>query len=156
MLSLAELFRRLREWVRRRQRSAVSRHSGNKSVVQEQGIPEHLTPDARPDAAADADPPDAPTACEARQDRQLPIPDLLKFIHYLERNLEGRGTIEAHALLPEELHGLFPCPELDELKEWAEQRMAAGGLAPAAELVERLESASVHVGPDQPFGARTP
>ena len=67
--------------------------------------------------------------------------DLLKFSRYLGRNPEGRGTIEAHALLPEELHGLFPCPELDELKEWAEQQMADGGLAPAAELVERLEGA---------------
>ena len=67
--------------------------------------------------------------------------DLLNFSRYLARNPEGRGTIKAHAALPDDLHGLFPCPELDELKEWAQQRMAAGGLAPVADLVERLEGA---------------
>ena len=67
--------------------------------------------------------------------------DLLKFSRYLGRDPEGRGTIEAHALLPNELHALFPCPELDDLKAWAHQQMAAGGLAPVAELVERLEGA---------------
>ena len=69
------------------------------------------------------------------------IDDLLKFSRYLGRDPEGRGTIEAHALLPDDLHGLFPCPELDELKAWAQQRIADGGMAPVAELIERLEGA---------------
>ena len=67
--------------------------------------------------------------------------DLLKFSRYLGRDPEGRGTIEGHALLPDDLHALFPCPELDDLKAWAHQQMAAGGLAPVEELVERLEGA---------------
>ena len=78
--------------------------------------------------------------------RVLPIAeqatdDLLKFSRYLGRNPDGRGTIEAHALLPDDLHGLFPCPELDELKAWARRQMEAGGLAPVADLIERLEGA---------------
>ena len=58
---------------------------------------------------------------------------------YLGRNPDGRGSIEAHALLPEPLHALFPCPELDKLKAWAQKRMAQGGLVPVADLIERLE-----------------
>lgn len=67
--------------------------------------------------------------------------DLHKFSRYLGRNPDGRGTIEAHALLPDALHGLFPCPALDDLQEWAQRHMAAGGLVPIADLIERLEGA---------------
>ena len=34
-----------------------------------------------------------------------------KYSRYLGRNPDGKGTIEAHALLPEALWPLFPCPE---------------------------------------------
>ena len=36
------------------------------------------------------------------------------------RNPDGRGTIEAHALLPQRLWPLFPCQEVDDLRRWAE------------------------------------
>tara|TARA_R110001599_G_scaffold347344_1_gene573517 strand:+ start:3618 stop:6254 length:2637 start_codon:yes stop_codon:yes gene_type:complete len=67
--------------------------------------------------------------------------DLDKFSRYLGRNPEGRGTIEAHALLPDALKPLFPCPELDALKEWATERIQIGGIVPLADLIERLEGA---------------
>lgn len=67
--------------------------------------------------------------------------ELDKFSRYIGRNPDGRGTIEAHALLPEPLHALFPCPELDDLQAWVQDLMAQGGLVPVAELIERLEGA---------------
>ena len=69
------------------------------------------------------------------------IGELDKFSRYLGRNPDGRGTIEAHALLPEPLHGLFPCPQLDEMKAWAQHHVAHGGLVSATDLIERLEGA---------------
>ena len=65
--------------------------------------------------------------------------ELDKFSRYLGRNPGGRGSIEAHALLPDPLHALFPCPELDELKAWVQDHIDQGGLVPVAALVERLE-----------------
>ena len=65
--------------------------------------------------------------------------ELDKFSRYPGRNPDGRGSIEAHALLPDPLHALFPCPELDELKAWARGHIDQGGLVPVAALVERLE-----------------
>ena len=41
-----------------------------------------------------------------------------KYSRYLGRNPDGRGTIEAHALLPEPLWHLFPSADMDSLKEW--------------------------------------
>ena len=67
--------------------------------------------------------------------------DLDKFSRYLGRNPEGRGTIEAHALLPDPIKHLFPCPELEALKSWVSERISAGGLVPVVDLVERLEGA---------------
>ena len=67
--------------------------------------------------------------------------ELNKFSRYLGRNPEGRGTIEAQALLPAELWSLFPSDELEELKEWAREQVAAGGLIPAVEVISRLEGA---------------
>ncbi len=67
--------------------------------------------------------------------------DLDKFSRYLGRNSEGRGTIEAHALLPDVLKPLFPCPELDALREWADERIQGGGIVPLPDLIERLEGA---------------
>lgn len=65
--------------------------------------------------------------------------ELDKFSRYLARNPDGRGSLEAHALLPEPLQALFPCPELDELREWARRRIAGGGLIAVDDLIERLE-----------------
>ena len=39
-----------------------------------------------------------------------------KYSRFLGRNPEGRGTIEAHALLPESLWHLFPSEEIDSLR----------------------------------------
>lgn len=65
--------------------------------------------------------------------------DLDKFSRYLGRNPEGRGTIEAHALLPDAIKDQFPCAELESLKTWVSERIANGGLVPVADLIERLE-----------------
>ncbi|MFZ2996374.1 TerB N-terminal domain-containing protein [Sphingobium sp.] len=68
--------------------------------------------------------------------------ELDKFSRYLGRNADGRGSIEAQALLPARLWGLFPSAELEGLREWARERVAAGGLVPALEVVSRLEGSS--------------
>lgn len=65
--------------------------------------------------------------------------ELDKFSRYLGRNPDGRGSIEAQALLPAELWGLFPSEELEELKDWAREQVAAGGLVPAIDVISRLE-----------------
>ena len=65
--------------------------------------------------------------------------ELDKFSRYLGRNPDGRGSIEAQALLPAELWGLFPSEELEELKDWARKQVAAGGLVPALDVISRLE-----------------
>lgn len=65
--------------------------------------------------------------------------DLDKFSRYLGRNPEGRGTIEAQALLPAVLWNLFPSQELEELKDWARERVSTGGLVPALDVISRLE-----------------
>lgn len=67
--------------------------------------------------------------------------DLDKFSRYLGRNPEGRGTIEAHALLPDPLKGLFPCAELDGLRTWVNEKIGDGGLVGIANLIEKLEGA---------------
>ena len=67
--------------------------------------------------------------------------DLDKYSRYLGRNPDGQGTIEAHALLPEALWSLFPCPEKEELQTWATEQIEAGGLVPVEDVVERLEGA---------------
>lgn len=65
--------------------------------------------------------------------------ELNKFSRYLTRNPDGRGSMEAHALLPAPLRALFPCPELDELREWAQARIAGGGVVPVEDLIARVE-----------------
>ncbi len=64
-----------------------------------------------------------------------------KYSRYLGRNPNGRGTIEAHALLPAALWPLFPCPEKEELQAWATEQIKSGGLVPVEDVVERLEGA---------------
>lgn len=65
--------------------------------------------------------------------------DLDKYSRYLGRHPDGRGTIEAQALLPAELWSLFPSDELEELKDWAREQIAGGGLVPALDVISRLE-----------------
>ena len=65
--------------------------------------------------------------------------DLEKFSRYLGRNPEGRGSVEAHALLPAALRQMFPSKELDEIKTWAGAIVQAGGLVPVRDVLERLE-----------------
>ena len=64
-----------------------------------------------------------------------------KYSRFLGRNPEGRDTIEAHALLPESLWPLFPCEQMEELREWSEGIIESGGFAPVEEVIEWLEGA---------------
>jgi tellurite resistance protein len=65
--------------------------------------------------------------------------DLEKFSRYLGRNPEGRGSVEAHALLPQDLRRLFPSDELEKIRSWAASITASGGLVPVGDVLERLE-----------------
>lgn len=76
---------------------------------------------------------------KAQQIADEAMDELDKFSRYLGRNPDGRGSIEAQALLPAELWGLFPSEELEELKDWAREQVAAGGLVPAIDVISRLE-----------------
>ena len=62
-----------------------------------------------------------------------------KYSRFLGRNPEGRGTVEAHALLPKSLWELFPNGEMEDLRHWAEEIIDSGGLAPVERVVEQLE-----------------
>ena len=64
-----------------------------------------------------------------------------KYSRYLGRNPDGKGTIEAHVLLPEALWPSFPCPEKEDLQIWATTQIESGGLVPVEDVVERLEGA---------------
>ena len=64
-----------------------------------------------------------------------------KYSRYLGRNPDGKGTIEAYALLPEALWPSFPCPEKEDLQIWATTQIESGGLVPVEDVVERLEGA---------------
>lgn len=99
-----------------------------------------------------------------------------RYSRFLGRNPDGRGTIEAHALLPERLWPSFPCAEVDDLRQWAEEIIDAGGLVPVVQVIERLEGApperitkrrltdaadalarlSVGMAPDPRFALRSP
>lgn len=65
--------------------------------------------------------------------------ELDKLSRFLGRDPDGRGTLEAHALMPSDLWPLFPSAALDELKGWVTGRVEAGGLVPAVDVVARLE-----------------
>lgn len=99
-----------------------------------------------------------------------------KYSRFLGRNPDGRGSIEAHALLPQRLWALFPCKEVDDLRTWAEGIIDAGGFVPVVRVVEQLENArpdkltksrltsaadalarlSVGMAPDPRFALRSP
>ncbi len=65
--------------------------------------------------------------------------DLDKFSLFLGRNPDGRGTVEAHALLPIELWPAFPSEGLEHLRSWADTILTDGGLVPLPDVIERLE-----------------
>ncbi|WP_180966901.1 TerB N-terminal domain-containing protein [Cohaesibacter celericrescens] len=62
-----------------------------------------------------------------------------KFSRYLGPDENGRGTVQAHSLLPPELQPLFPCEELDGLSNWAEPILEQNGQVPVLELLEKLD-----------------
>ena len=65
--------------------------------------------------------------------------DLDKLSRFLGRNPDGRGSVEAHALLPSELWDSFPSEEMNRLKSWAADIVDRGGLVPLEEVIGRLE-----------------
>lgn len=67
------------------------------------------------------------------------IDDLDKLSRYLGRNPDGRGSIEAHALIPIELWQLFPSVEMENLKDWANGIIQKDGLIPLSDVIEKLE-----------------
>ena len=77
----------------------------------------------------------------ARKLADKTVDALDKYSRYLGRNPEGRGTIEAHALLPQAIWSSFPCPEKDELQTWVTERIEFGGLIAVEDVIERLEGA---------------
>ncbi len=80
--------------------------------------------------------------------------DLDKFSRFLGRNPDGRGSVEAHALLPSELWQSFPSEEMDRLRSWASDIVDQGGLVPLEEVIGRLEGeTSEKIGKRQMTGA---
>ena len=65
--------------------------------------------------------------------------ELEKFSRYIGRNPDGRGSVEAHALLPQPLRSLYPSKELQAIQSWAQGIVASGGMVLVAEVLERLE-----------------
>ncbi len=64
---------------------------------------------------------------------------LEKYSRFLGRNPERRGSLEAQALLPIELRGVFQCDQLDALRHWAAERTGNKCVTVAADLIERIE-----------------
>jgi tellurite resistance protein len=65
--------------------------------------------------------------------------DLDKYSRLLGRNPGGRGSVEAHALLPQVLWSVFPSSEIDDLRQWCRGIVASDGFVVVSELVTRLE-----------------
>ena len=65
-----------------------------------------------------------------------------KYSRFLGRNPDARGTVEAHALLPEKLWPLFPSAEMENLRIWAGEVIDAGGLSPVEVVIQRLGGAA--------------
>jgi uncharacterized tellurite resistance protein B-like protein len=65
--------------------------------------------------------------------------ELDKFSRYLGRTPNnGRGSIEAHALLPAVLWDIFPSTKLTTLGTWAAEHVSNGGLVPVAEVIQQF------------------
>jgi len=65
--------------------------------------------------------------------------ELDKYSRYLGRKPNGRGTIEAQALLPTQLWTIFPSEELNELKLWLKDLISSTGKVPVTDLIRKLE-----------------
>ena len=62
-----------------------------------------------------------------------------RYSRFLGRNPNGRGTMEAHVLLPKCLWTKFPCPELEVLRNWANGLITSDHLPLIEEVIERIE-----------------
>lgn len=65
--------------------------------------------------------------------------ELDKLSRYLGRNAEGRNSIEAHALLPQDLWGQFDNESVNQLRLWVQSVVDSGGFIPVSAIVEKLE-----------------
>ena len=99
-----------------------------------------------------------------------------RYSRFLGRNPNGRNSIEAHILLPKRLWEQFPCPEMDELRNWADRLIGSGHLPLVEGVIERIEGErpekvnkrqltwasdllaglSMGIAPDPRFALRTP
>jgi hypothetical protein len=69
--------------------------------------------------------------------------ELDKFSRYLGRSPNnGRGSVEAQALLPTILWDVFPSSKMTALSRWAGDRVADGGLVPVAEVLAEIQGAA--------------
>ena len=102
--------------------------------------------------------------------------DLDKYSRFLGRNPQVRKSIEAHALLPERIWHLFPCAEMENLREWTMRVIDNDGLVAVEQVVRQLEGSipdktskrqltgaadalarlSVGMAPDPRFALRSP
>ncbi len=65
--------------------------------------------------------------------------ELDKYSRFLGRNPLGRATIEAHALLPQRIWHLFPCSEMEILRDWANTVIEKGGLVAVEQVIVLME-----------------
>ncbi|MBO6690084.1 MAG: TerB N-terminal domain-containing protein [Henriciella sp.] len=65
--------------------------------------------------------------------------ELDKYSRFLGRNPDGRGSVEAHALLPQVLWSVFPSSEIDDLRQWCRNIVSGDGFIALSKLVTRLE-----------------
>lgn len=63
---------------------------------------------------------------------------LEKYSRLLGKKPDARGTLEAHALLPNEIRNQFPCEEADLVADWAMSIMQQDGAVDAIALLEKL------------------
>ena len=75
----------------------------------------------------------------ARKLVEAALNDLDKYSRFLGRNPLGRATIEAHALLPQRIWHLFPCSEIEILRDWANTVIEKGGLVAVEQVIMLME-----------------
>ncbi len=56
----------------------------------------------------------------------------------LGRDETAAGTLRGHLMLPAAIRAQFPCPARDDLAAWARDRIAADGLVPVRDVIERV------------------